>query len=408
MKIENPKLRYGLEAIPVEHEGRQLIVLRDRMGYCEEPLVLSIGALELLMLMDGERSVRDIQAHVSRTTGEIILIEHMQRLLDKLDEHLCLENDRFIRAAAEDVGHFQRDPVRRMQHAGKSYPAEPRELQETLRGFFASESGGPGFPGPRSDGRRVLGLVAPHIDIQAGGACFAHAYKGAYEAVPPDTWVILGTGHEPVENCFALTRKDFETPLGVAPCDQEFCAELVRRAPRDILSSEYNHRREHSVEFQAVFLSFLQPGARIVPLLCSFGPEEWEADAAYIDGMAALLRDLAQGRSVGFVASVDLAHIGPRYGDSFIPAEATLAQHLSDDRILLEMLERCDAKAFMETLRREGNRRRICGMSSLYVLARILSGQATGKLLSHSHAIVDQHNSFVTFAGMIFHGNEGK
>ena len=400
-----PKLRGGLEAFPMDQAGQRLILFRDRLGLCESPLVVSEPVAALMMSMNGENSLRDLQAQYMRMTGEILFTENLQAVLQKLDEHLFLENQRFIERAAREVGRFQTDPVRRMQHAGKSYPLDPEELRRQLDGFFSPEAGGPGFPEKNKTARPLAGLMAPHIDLQAGGVSFAHAYKASAEAEAPMTWAILGTGHEPVDNYFALARKDFETPLGLVRCDQECCAALLDSAPRDLLAGEYNHHREHTIEFQAVFLAHVHPGAAIVPLLCSFSPDEWEEDGPYIDHVAESLRSLGQitRRPVGYIASVDLAHIGPTHGDRFRPHEGTISEHMAADRELLEYLKRCDARGFMGIIRRERNRRRVCGVAPLYMLAKILEGRAEGEILHHDHAVVDQENSFVTFASMSFY-----
>ena len=397
-----PKLRDGLEAAAVEHEDQKMVLITDRLGFSEMPLIMSPLAASLLELMDGEHSLRDLQAHCMRATGQMVFMEDLQGVLHRLDESLFLDNENFRNVLGQRMAQFHDDPVRRMRFAGSGYPAEAPVLKAKLDSFFSPETGGPGLPFQAPPQRRLLGLVAPHIDINAGGPCFAHAYKALSESFAPDTWVILGTGHEPIEHHFALTAKDFETPLGLVRCDRELAEELVRRVPRGIRTSEYNHVREHSVEFQAVFLAHLQPKARIIPILCSFSLEDAEDDRDYIDEVARILGDLAQwgGRSVGFMASVDLAHIGPRYGDRFRPTRITVQEHLEADAGLLDLLVRCDSDGFMKNLLREHNRRRICGMGPLYVLARILSGKAQGELLHHTRAAVDQAGSFVTFASM--------
>jgi hypothetical protein len=308
---------------------------------------------------------------------------------------------------AQERSQFYEDPVRRMQFAGKSYALDPPSLRAQLEEFFAkipgSEAAGPASAKP------LVGLMAPHIDVSAGGVCFAHAYQAALQNDAPATWVVLGTAHEPVDNYFALTLKDFETPLGLVRCDREYAEKLRQHAPYDLLAGEYLHRREHTVEFQAVFLAHTQPSSRIVPLLCSFSLEDWETNRPYIDGMAALLRDLAreEGRSVGFLTSVDLAHIGPRYGDLFRPHAGTVRENLEADRELLESLGNCDPQGFMKKVGRGRNRRRVCGMASLYVLANILEGWAAGEILEHTYAVVDNQNSFVTFASMAFYEKAG-
>jgi MEMO1 family protein len=401
--IEYPKLRSGLEAVPVDHQGRRLVVLRDCQGYAHDSLLIPLQLAALLDLMNGKNSLRELQAHYVRMTGDLLFMDNLQDFIGKLDENLFLENERFLQVITQERNSFHHDPVRRMLFGGNSYPLDPPTLRSQLEGFFAvvretrTER--------REKGRRLVGLIAPHIDIAAGGVCFAHAYQAAAEAAVPSTWVVLGTGHEPIENFFALTLKDFETPLGLIHCDRECAGKLQQRSSRNLLAGEYLHRKEHTIEFQGVFLSYAQPSSQIVPLLCSFSLEDWEAERTYIDETAGLLRDLARegNHRIGFIASVDLAHIGPRYGDLFRPHAGTVQEHLEADRELLMSLGKCDALKFMERAGRGRNRRRVCGMSSLYVLAKILEGSAEGELLEHTYAVVDEQNSFVTFASMAFY-----
>ncbi|MEM5785712.1 MAG: AmmeMemoRadiSam system protein B [Syntrophobacteraceae bacterium] len=406
---EHPKLRNGLEALPIEHSGKQMFLLRDRTGFSGGQLVFSPDVVPVLIQMDGSNSLRDIQATYMRQSGQLIYLEQLTELVRLLDEHLFLDNDRSRQIAAEQLAEYIDSPVRKMFHAGKSYPADPGELEDQLRSFFNTENGGPGLPDlSHARRRKMVGLVAPHIDLSAGGPCFAHAYKAAAEADSPQTWIVLGTGHELVKNCFALTGKDFETPLGLVHCDSEICDELSRSVGRDIHVSEYNHRTEHTIEFQAVFLSFMQPGTRIVPVLCSFGSEEWNQCRDYVDSFASRLAEIVfdQNRSVGILASIDLAHVGPRYGDPAPPTAETVRSHMAMDGSLLEMLTQCRAGDFIDRVDSDGNSRKICGVAPLYTLAKALEGRASGTILCHSYANVDENNSFVTFAGMAFYAAE--
>lgn len=403
---EYPKLRNGLEALPIEHSGQRMLMLRDRIGYAKSPLLFSPQILSLLAKMNGGSTLRDLQAEFMRTTGQLLYLEELQNLVSTLDEHLFLDNDRFRKMEAAETASFVNSPVRKPYHAGRSYPEDSEALRALLQSFFSPDQGGPGVPAPGAGaGKRLLGLVAPHIDLNAGGSCFAHAYKAASEAEPPRTWIILGTGHDLVRNCFALTVKDFETPLGTVHCNKEICEQLLARTPANIRASEYNHRTEHTIEFQAVFLAFMQPQASIVPILCSFGHEEWESCKNIVNDFAHTLSDLVfnGNHSVGLLASVDLAHVGPRYGDAFTPHPGTVRENLESDASLLGLLEECRSDEFFFRINRDGNSRKICGAAPLYTMARALEGHVRGQTLSHSHAVVDQENSFVTFASMAFY-----
>ncbi|MEJ5347848.1 MAG: AmmeMemoRadiSam system protein B [Desulfosoma sp.] len=398
--MEYPRLRFGLEAVPVQHAGRSYILLRDRLGYNEKPLLLHPEFAPFLVLMDGRHSIRDIQAYFLRRTGQLLYSEQIEEVVRLLDENLFLDNERFADCVQRETQKFREDPVRHMRHEGKSYPKEPEELRAFLDAMLRA-----GLPLVEGTSREeLMGLVAPHIDLKAGSTTFGCAFAALTRMEPPDVWIVLGTGHEPIENAFAVTLKDFETPLGLVACDRDLASEIVRRAPRDVLAGEYAHSREHTIEFQAVFLAHVQPEALLVPVLCSFGVEKWDSQKPEIDKFCEVLRQVSEEsrKSVGFLASVDLAHIGPRYGDDFRPNRLTVQEHMEADRKLLETLVNPHSEAFMEEILRDGNGRKVCGVPPLYVLSRVLQGKAQGRILHHDHAVVDSQGSFVTFAAMAF------
>ena len=103
---------------------------------------------------------------------------------------------------------------------------------------------------------------------------------------------------------------------------------------------------------------------------------------------------------VCLLTSVDLAHIGPRYGDPFRPHAGTVREHNEADHKLLETISTADAEGFASLLVREHNRRRICGLPPLYTMLKALEGGAEGELLRYDYAEVDGEGSFVTFASM--------
>ena len=59
-----PRLR-AVEAFPLEHEGEQLIALRDPAGYTPSVVMLPGGVVEIVALFDGSHSIIDIQAQVA-------------------------------------------------------------------------------------------------------------------------------------------------------------------------------------------------------------------------------------------------------------------------------------------------------------------------------------------------------
>jgi AmmeMemoRadiSam system protein B len=392
-------------AIPVRQGGTVYIVLQDQEGLSRDTLVLSQQAYFLVTLMDGSNSLVDIQAACMRQFGQMLFREDLEDLIRKLDANLFLENDRSRAHREQIIAEFRSQPRRPAFLAGSGYEADPEKLRNQLLGFFPREHGGPGQPEPGRLGRRVLGLVAPHIDLRAGGPCFAYTYKALAEAAPVSTCVILGTGHEPLSLCFALTGKDFETPLGPVAVDGDFVGELCRRSTLDLFADEFAHRREHTIEFQTLFLRLLLPEVRIVPVLCSFGVEEIEQGVEPIANMVRALRETIETypRPVCVLASVDLAHIGPRYGDSFQPHPGTIRDTSLADERLLKTVAAVNPEAFAAQLIRERNCRRVCGLPPLYILLKVLEGRAAGEILHYASTEVDPHHSFVSFASMVLY-----
>ncbi len=403
-----PRLR-PLEAFPVQHEGREMIALRDPAGYTDAIMLLPRVLLEIVSLFDGEHSIADIQAAVMRRYAELVPRERITEIADALDEQGFLDSSRFAERRAAIDRAFLEAPTRPAAHGGGAYPLDPAEVRTFFDSFFAPpegpgavDGGGPGRP-------RVIGAIAPHIDFHRGGSAYAWAYRDVAERSDADLFVVLGTCHAGMANPFALTLKAYESPLGQVPVDREFAEALATRARQDCFGSEAAHRKEHSIEFQAVFLRHLFAGRReisIVPVLASFAHEAL-ASGGRVDDDPRIPRFLealgetiaASGRRVTLIAGADLAHVGPRFGDPEPVSPADLATLGGEDRAMLEAVEAGDAEAFFDGVARDGDRRRICGLSPIYALLRALGG-ARGTLRRYGQWPDPQ--GVVTFASVVF------
>src|SRR5262249_28024387 len=152
------------------------------------------------------------------------------------------------------------------------------ELRKMFARFFEAPAGPGAIAADGASGDRpdVSAVIAPHIDFHRGGPAYAWAYRELAERCPADLFVIFGTCHAGMAEPFALTRKDWETPLGPVHVDQPFVDAVEARSGVSCFRSESAHRTEHSIEFQAVFLQYLFGGRRdftIVPALTSFAHE---------------------------------------------------------------------------------------------------------------------------------------
>jgi AmmeMemoRadiSam system protein B len=406
---EYPRLR-PVEVLPLEMRGEAVFCLRDPLRYAEEPLYLRRDAAPLLALFDGRHSVRDIQLLYSRQAGTLLLREALDGLIRELDARLYLDGPRFRAHCAELERAFREAASRPARLAGQSYPAEPEALRRELDAYFDHPDG----PGPRAaspEAARLAGLIVPHIDFARGGPCYAWGYREAAGGPAADRYLVLGTSHAPLVQPFALTRKDFETPLGPAEADQEFLEALLRRLGRAYLRDEFAHRSEHSIEFQAVFLRHQaapRASVRFVPVLCGsfhrFVEEERSpGQVPEVAGFLAALRETvaaAPGRTV-VLASADLAHVGPQFGDRRPVTPGRLRDVAEEDAALLAAVETGDPEAVFRQVMREGDRRRICGLPPIYAALSVLPG-VRGRRLRYGQWADPQAS--VTFAAVALYG----
>lgn len=402
-----PRLR-PLEAFPVAVDGREVLCLRDPSGVTEVVLTVAPPVAAIVALLDGTRTLRDVQADIMRRHGALVPIDRLVELVEMLDHHFLLEGPRLEAERARLVAAFRASPVRRAAHAGKAYAAEAEALAAQLDGFFTDPDG----PGPIGAPRaaRLRGLVAPHIDFRRGGPAYAWAYRAAAEAAGADCFIVFGTAHAGLDgHPFAATARAYETPFGPAPVDEEVLAAVVRRAPGDLFAAEVAHRMEHSIEFQTVCLRYLyrRPGEfRIVPLLASFVHEclargRAPGDDPAVRGTLDAIRETmaAVPRRYCLIAGADLAHVGPRFGDPAPVSPARLAAVEAEDRALLSLVAAADPDGFLAAVVRDGDRRRICGLSPIYALLETLPA-GRGRVLAYGQWPDPQ--GAVTFASVAF------
>jgi AmmeMemoRadiSam system protein B len=388
---EYPRLR-PLEAFPARVSGHDVLCLRDPLRYSETVVYMPTQTASILGLLDGQHSLLDIQEAFVRRFGNLLFREQLLRIIRSLDEHLLLDSPRFAIHRTEVEEEFRRSKSRQASLAGKSYPSDSNALSQQLDSYLRAPDG-PGDTPPTPFAASLAGLVVPHIDFARGGPCYAWGYRELKGAPPADRFLILGTVHSPISRAFSLTGKDFETPLGTVETDQKFVDHLVDVVGSGYLDDELAHRGEHSIEFQAVFLRHHTPPSRpvqIVPILCGSlhrfleerrSPSEEREVETFIAGLRETMARLG-GRTV-VMASADLTHVGPQFGDPHQITPGQLREVADADREMLESVEAADAEAFFRAVARDEDRRRICGLPPIYTLLRLFPS-ARGRLLRYS------------------------
>jgi AmmeMemoRadiSam system protein B len=407
MSVVRPRLR-SIETVVVPDERfGQAIMLRDGEGVTSKIATIPAPFVPIVARFTGAYTVEEIAAAVAREAGSAVPVEVVQKLADELDDALFLESPRYKAERLRVEQDFLNADLRKATHAGGAYHADPSKLAGYLERDCIGQAGNKQANG------QVRALIAPHIDPWRGKLCYGHAYGslrvGLREEV--DTFVLLGTSHAPMRQPFALCRKAFDTPLGPVQADTPAIDALAESAGFDAFADIFNHKREHSLEFQAVFVRHLvgERNVRIIPILCGIGDSQRtgrspEEDGRVEDFLGALRAIVEKDRHrTVVIAGADLAHVGPRFGDRTPYNEQERDDLARTDRVSLGLAASGEHRDFFSQVQSDLETRRVCGLGPIYTLLRLLPGGARGELEHYEQTIDPEEGSIVSHAAMAFY-----
>ena len=383
-------------------------MLRDTQGVASSHVVLPMELVRIVGRFDGTHTCESIARLASKELNESVTVEMVVRLASELEEALFVEGAPYRRERARIEREFADADVRSASHAGGAYHGEPGKLaayiKEECFGITAAEGA--------DEGGRLLGLVAPHIDPWRGARCYGEAYGVLAKALPPDadTFVLFGTSHAPMREPFSLCRKAFDTPLGRLDADLGSIDAIAAACDFDPYADQFNHKREHSLEFQAVFLRHLLGGrkARIIPILAGLGDQQTNgkspSGARAVERFLDAVRKVVDTKSAVVIAGADLAHVGPRFGDPKPFDEGERAALHETDRESLDHATRGDAEGFWKHVSGDLETRRVCGLAPIYALLRTVASGARGRLRHYEQNVDPDEGSIVSHAALGFYG----
>lgn len=401
-----PRLR-PLDFQPVTHHGQQMWLLRDPQQLSPYQLIFPPLLAQMLVYCDGQTSLGQIRERLSADAGFPVPLQHLTDALDQLDEAYLLENDRFYAHRETVLAEYRAQPHRPPALAGLSYPADPDELAHLFAEYGANDNLNGWQPW---SGR---GVVSPHIDYQRGGPVYAKVWRRAQPAVAEaDLVLMFGTDHNGGLGTITLTGRPYATPYGILPTD----AGMVERiaavlGPQNAFALELNHRQEHAIELSAVWLhhTYRQLGIEprpMIPILCgSFHHFVTNGGHPTHDPQLNILLDTlkeeTKGKRVLVVASVDLAHVGPNFGDDFNMDKPRRQTLRTSDQRLMEAIRLGSADTFYQEIAQVQDQNRICGFSSIYLMLRYLQNQQ-GHEIAYTHCPADDLDmSLVSICGLL-------
>jgi AmmeMemoRadiSam system protein B len=404
MKINNKPLLRPLDFQPVYFQGQSMWYLRDPLQLSDQQLFMPEAMGPLLSLMNGERSAAEIHDSFCKIVGAVLDLQITTNAIARLDDAYLLENENSKMAKQVLLNEFRSQPYRPPALAGNSYPSDSLALTEHLQNYSSNEV----FS--NWTGR---GIVSPHIDYNRGGSVYSQVWRSAEAGIlDAELVLIFGTDHYGGPGAITLTGLPYATPYGVMPNDEALVDKLAAALdPEAAFAEELNHRQEHSIELSAVWLHHIfhqagkEPSPMVPILVGSFhnflvnGGKP--ADDARINAFLEVLQKETADRRVLSVASVDLAHVGPVFGDQFVMDPARREKLAEQDFNLITTAIQGDAESWYSQIASIGDRNRICGFAPTYLMLKYL-GKTNGKQIAYDQCPADdQEASLVSICGLL-------
>ena len=226
--------------------------------------------------------------------------------------------------------------MRRPAVAGRFYPSSERDLIDTIEWCFSHPLAS-GMPSVSTGDRRIRGAMVPHAGYVCSGPVAARTFKRIVEDGRPDAYVIVGPDHHGVCPGSILCSDSYLTPLGECRTHEGICSKLSKLIP----DSPRLHTYEHSVEVQVPFIQYIDPEARIVPII--MGDQSFSA----VRSLSESIMEACRGYDVVVIASTDMSHYVPN----------SVARSQAD--MVLERVGDMDAEGVVSVVRR--NRITMCG-----------------------------------------------
>lgn len=417
-----------VQPLPVQQDGKQFFALRDPSMLVDKTMVIPTQALGVVQLFDGSLTVPEIagrlvreddperDAHVAEVGRQI------NALVDQMDQFGLLWGptfEDFERQVAEKLAKNGAFPARvawslaqiaNQEAGGGDPPADPADREAWARELAVGqlERWLESAEDPEFD-KGVRGLVVPHLDYQRAAGVYADGYRAWVGAAPPDRVVILGTNHFGLGDGVVMARLGFETPLGRVQPDTEVLGRLEDRLGDRLFKDHLDLLPEHSIELQLPWIRHIFGDVPVVaallpdplvPMIAEDGGRVSHGE--FVEALESVLAEVG-GRTY-FVASADLSHVGPQFGEPKPVDDARRVEVERHDREHLGRFVTNDAAGFLEAMEWCKNPTRWCSIGNMAATMR-LAGADEVELLDYRQAVDDQGLGLVSCAAVALLGD---
>lgn len=385
--LDRPHVRRFIP-IAMRQEDRTVVLLRDPLGLSDRSLNVAPEALPLLQRLQGERSLEEIATSVGAKSAQLLPLIQALDQVGLLWGPTSAGLEKSLRGRLDASGRLPKGAAFSL---GEDAAACRKQIEAWLSETEDPEVG---------DG--VVGVVAPHLDYGRGWPVYAAAYRGLASIEAPDRVVILGTNHFGLGDGVVATSWGFESPLGTVEGDRAVLESLRSSLGDRPFADQLDHLGEHSIQLH---LPWIQQLFGAVPVVAALMPDPLVGLIAddgkriggeeFVKALAAALAD-AGGRSF-FVASADLSHVGPQFGEPRPVDDDRRKQVEVHDREMLKRFLEAEPSEFLESFEWNRNPNRWCSIGAM-AAAKELARPSRIELLDYRQASDDQGLSLVSCA----------
>ncbi len=429
---QQPKLRpvrgFPAQAKTPDGQTVTMLGLADVRQISARVVVTSPAAQHLLPLMDGSRTIAALVEEV----GQGLTDDMLQQLVAQLDDAGLLEGpvfdgllqtmrDEFDAAATLPPGSSAdfADALVMQKHGedasdeqkASEGPVLVKEMMDQWMGEALKSAENPSFDAlPKA-------IVAPHLDYGRGWMNYANAYGRLRVCDRPDRVVILGTNHFGLGTGVVACDKAFESPLGMLPKEDALESHMREALGDALFAHRYDHEREHSIELQLLWIQHVfgsDDDGRFPSVFAALVHDPAPHSGESSDGEGVALEPFVEALKSGLaslggktlvVASADLSHVGPMFGDQqqFLGedeeaagARQRLVQH--DQEMLAHVLEN-RPHDLVSAMAWQQNPTRWCSVGNLVATLMTVEPERV-EMLNYNAAADQQGMGVVTSAAM--------
>jgi len=177
--------------------------------------------------------------------------------------------------------------------AGTFYPADRKELQETVDTYLSKAKK---FPREGT----IIALISPHAGYRYSGQVAAYGYKQIQDRDIRKIILIGQSHHEGFKGASVYTTGVFKTPLGNVQIDEKSAKKLLN-GNADVKFYPEAFAKEHSLEVQLPFLQSVLKNFTIIPVLIGSPTRQT------FEHLISELTEMIDEKTL-IIASTDLSH----------------------------------------------------------------------------------------------------